>query len=499
MPKRGKTLAARPHGSKVLIYWDYESCPIPSQDYESGKHEKVIQSLKSAAGSYGKLSTFCAYIHEPAESLVATLKNRKVGVCRSSFPREDIIVDAALSLRASNATPQNTTFVFISTTGSFVTLITKLRALGCPVVLLPSLRGSFRAEFRKSAAESTSSQVIEAVHAPRSSSISEHSERETPSGSASEAGSPPPSLEAQATTGVQHPQPVGSKATREVAIFWDYENCPLRRKVLHAEGPEEMAAIFNRIKGIACQRAHRLLGFYAYIATKGGLRKEPLGTKLEAFSIELRCIPAISGCREVVDHEIMVDIVSALQENKDLKTIALISEDRDFSVLTESLVSRGLTVLLLAGLKKKLRLLRPPGSGEGRVRGKGGSTDSQLVGESVPPETDTGSEMELGSTTTSSASSAAVDSDSDSDSDSESSSESESSSDTESSSESGSSSDTDESSDSDSSSSDSSESDGGPDDVTSTGAAKRGLSSSSDDSDDDDSDSRPAASKRRRR
>ncbi|KAF8162982.1 NYN domain-containing protein [Crassisporium funariophilum] len=129
--------------------------------------------------------------------------------------------------------------------------------------------------------------------------------------------------------------------TDDVAIFWDYENCP-------APSNASGYAIVNNIRSVA-QPYGSIKAFKAYLGVSELFpesRASTLRSELQSSGVSLIDCPH-NGRKDVADKMILVDMLAHAIDNPAPSTIVLISGDRDFAYALSVLRLRRYRVILL--------------------------------------------------------------------------------------------------------------------------------------------------------
>ncbi|KAF9533393.1 limkain-b1-type NYN domain-containing protein, partial [Crepidotus variabilis] len=125
------------------------------------------------------------------------------------------------------------------------------------------------------------------------------------------------------------------KLSDDVAIFWDYENCPVPNNssgYAVANSITSMARPFGRV---------RLFRAYLEITDQLSLRSE-----LQSSGVSLVDCPH-NGRKEVADKMILVDMLTYVIDNPTPCTIIVISGDRDFAYALSMLKIRHFQMVLV--------------------------------------------------------------------------------------------------------------------------------------------------------
>ncbi|KAF8803943.1 DUF537-domain-containing protein [Phlegmacium glaucopus] len=131
------------------------------------------------------------------------------------------------------------------------------------------------------------------------------------------------------------------KDTDEVAVFWDYENCP-------APSNTSGYAIVNNIRSVA-QTFGSVKLFKAYLEVTEQVpvsRAQVLRSELQSSGVSLTDCPH-NGRKDVADKMIIVDMLAHAIDNPAPSTIVLISGDRDFAYALSILRLRRYRVVLI--------------------------------------------------------------------------------------------------------------------------------------------------------
>ncbi|KAF8969794.1 limkain-b1-type NYN domain-containing protein, partial [Flammula alnicola] len=127
----------------------------------------------------------------------------------------------------------------------------------------------------------------------------------------------------------------------DVAIFWDYENCPAPT---NASG----YALVNNIRSVA-QPYGSVKSLRAYLGITEHfpvLRALTLRSELQSSGVSLVDCPH-NGRKDVADKMIIVDMLAHAIDNPAPSTIVLITGDRDFAYAMSILRLRRYRIILL--------------------------------------------------------------------------------------------------------------------------------------------------------
>ncbi|KAK7043683.1 hypothetical protein VNI00_008294 [Paramarasmius palmivorus] len=129
--------------------------------------------------------------------------------------------------------------------------------------------------------------------------------------------------------------------SEQVAIFWDYENCPAP---FNASG----FSLVNQIREIAHQFGGiKLFRAYADLSELTSSRSLSLRSELQCSGVSLIDCPH-NGRKNVADQMIIVDMLAYAIDHSALDTILLISGDRDYAYAISTLRFRRYKVVVMA-------------------------------------------------------------------------------------------------------------------------------------------------------
>ncbi|KAF4603881.1 hypothetical protein EYR40_001054 [Pleurotus pulmonarius] len=125
----------------------------------------------------------------------------------------------------------------------------------------------------------------------------------------------------------------------DVAIFWDYENCPASSNTsgyLLVNQIRELALMFGIIKI-----------FKAYVECSEQLRAQILRSELQSSGVSLTDCPHM-GKKDVADKMMIVDMMIYAMDHPGPRTIIIISGDRDYAYAAALLRMRRFQVVVIS-------------------------------------------------------------------------------------------------------------------------------------------------------
>ncbi|KAF8201521.1 NYN domain-containing protein [Pholiota molesta] len=131
-----------------------------------------------------------------------------------------------------------------------------------------------------------------------------------------------------------------NKGPPDIAIFWDYENCPVPSNV---RGSKVVSSIFKSVK-----EHGNVFSFKAYLRiTEEQLSNKAIGirSQLQYSGVSLIDCP-LNGKKDVVDHMMMVDMIVYAMSHPD-STIVVITGDRDFAYALATMKLQGHKIVLI--------------------------------------------------------------------------------------------------------------------------------------------------------
>ncbi|KAF5323055.1 hypothetical protein D9611_009375 [Ephemerocybe angulata] len=408
-----------PHRKSVFIYWDFEDYAVDYEQYDDEDISEilgqVIKHVKAHSNECGRIRHFHVYV--PAQTFLdmersghleavfdkhnVQLRSLPYGVSgKKAIDHAWIMVDKQIWVSPSVKRPPVNTIAFVSSRRDFSALRTKILSSGFKFLSLtaignavttwdfsePEMPWPLQVYLQKAASrrlaqsrmrteaesgeddssglegegesdeDGSSSSDLGGESDENSSSDSEGEESdEDGSSSDSEEGTMDSSSLRPAGSEVESDSHPSSAST--VSVFWDYDNCALSKKELEKDGG---ASIIEPVKTFV-RRFGILDHFCAYHSTAQGVPPRHLRTNLRNLGVLLRCIPH-SGFKDSVDHHIMVDVAYAIRRRPSMKTVVIISNDRDFAVLIPRILWDGLDVVRIPRMQ-----LRPGEKGSALV------------------------------------------------------------------------------------------------------------------------------------
>ncbi|KAF6744274.1 hypothetical protein DFP72DRAFT_1177134 [Ephemerocybe angulata] len=350
--------------SSVLLFWDYGRCPIPPVGKK--RRERAVLRVTSCLKSYivatlGNIAHLHAYIsadNTPTlrDSLHAAgveLHTVQTGV--KNIVSTHIIADVTALVKSQSSTRA---IVLVAPNGQYSGLIKHLLEQGLDVVRIPLLplepnwreaaivhHPSSAVGNRPSGPSTPLSQgndlplevSVDSPDAYDSEAVAESDDEESSvteySDSSSDFDLPVNSEEHSHTEdALQLTEPRST-----VSVYWDYGNIERTR-----DGGAETV---KRIKSFAGEFGD-ITDFCAYFTSTGGAPGF-LSKQMGSLDVDLRRVE-YNGIGDAVDHQIMVDVAYCISQNRSAKTIVLISEDKDFKVLTSRILQEGVDVVCIS-------------------------------------------------------------------------------------------------------------------------------------------------------
>ncbi|KAF8061498.1 NYN domain-containing protein [Lyophyllum atratum] len=140
--------------------------------------------------------------------------------------------------------------------------------------------------------------------------------------------------------------------SEDVAIFWDYENCPTSSSFTGYEVVKKIRCIAHSFGAVKLFKAYLELSDPAIFSKSLVLRSE-----LQSSGVSLTDCPH-NGRKDVADKMMLVDMLAYAIDNPAPSTIVLISGDRDFAYAVSILRLRRYRVVIisLAGVHTSLKV-----------------------------------------------------------------------------------------------------------------------------------------------
>lgn len=347
----------KPKSRAVFIYWDYDSSPIPYNEDGGAAIVARVHDLKSIAGSYGKIAHFNAYVSERSvvtqsglgmlEGLLATCKVKLH--CINGVVDGKTMLEATAWSSVSYNPPDITILVVSGAVPAMPAHRNFTTELGSQVITISSLYEKLTASptgiTHTSAAPRTGRITLEETDWSNLRPESPRPSWSTPLELKRRAGSL--DIEGEAVVPLENKF---AKGDAPVFVYWDYDNSAIPKEERMRDGG---AAIIKRVKSFIASFG-RIAYMGAYITVtqdKGYALPKGLKLGLEVAGVQVCCVRR-NGVDDAVDHAIMVDIAYCISINPQLRTVVLITGDRDFSTVVSKVLSRGLDVVLIPGMPR---------------------------------------------------------------------------------------------------------------------------------------------------